>query len=100
MAELPHGDSAERCRVMLALAVMLYYEPSAQAEVRALAEEGVAMARRLGDPALLAWAALTAWKALWTPAYARPPARPRARGSPRHPGGSATRMPRPSRRSC
>ncbi|MCY4726844.1 BTAD domain-containing putative transcriptional regulator [Nocardioides sp. STR2] len=70
MAELPHGDSVERCRVMLALAVLLYYEPSARAEVRALAEEGVAMARRVGDPALLAWAAETAWKALWTPAHA------------------------------
>ena len=70
MAEIPHGDSAERCRVMLALAVLLYYDPSAEAEVRALAEEGAAMARRLGDPALLAWAALTAWKALWTPAHA------------------------------
>ena len=28
LAELPHGDSPERCRVMLALAVMLYYDPS------------------------------------------------------------------------
>jgi hypothetical protein len=70
MAELPHGDSPDRCRVMLGLAVLLYYEPSARAEVRALADEGVAMARRLGDPALLAWAAETAWKALWTPAHA------------------------------
>ncbi|MBD3923263.1 AAA family ATPase [Nocardioides cavernae] len=70
MAELPHGDSTERCQVMLALAVLLYYEPSARAEVRALAEEGVAMARRIGDPALLAWAASNAWKALWTPVHA------------------------------
>jgi hypothetical protein len=70
MAELPHGDSTERCRVMVALALLLYYDPSARAEVRALAEEGVAMARRLGDPALLSWSVLAAWKALWTPAYA------------------------------
>jgi hypothetical protein len=70
MAELPAGDSAERCRVMLALAVLLYYEPSANAEVSALVEEGVAMARRIGNPALLAWSATTAWKALWTPAHA------------------------------
>ena len=70
LAELPHGDSPERCRVMLALAVMLYYDPSAEAEVGALADEGVAMARRIGDPALLGWSALTAWKALWTPADA------------------------------
>lgn len=67
MSELPTGDSAQRCRVMVALALMLYYEPSARAEVGALVDEGVAMARRLGDPALMGWAALTAWKALWTP---------------------------------
>jgi DNA-binding SARP family transcriptional activator len=70
LAELPPGASPERCRVMLALALLLYYEPSAPAEVRALAEEGVAMARRIGDPVLLSWAVQTAWKALWTPAYA------------------------------
>lgn len=70
MSELPTGDSAERCRVMLALALLLYYEPSARAEVGALVDEGLAMARRLGDPDLLAWAVLTAWKALWTPEYA------------------------------
>lgn len=70
MSELPSGDSADRCRVMLALALMLYYDPSAQAEVRALVDEGVAMARRIGDPALQSWSVLTAWKALWTPAHA------------------------------
>ena len=71
MAELPATATRRSAAgVMLALAVLLYYEPSARAEVRALAEEGVAMARRLGDPALLAWAAPTAWKALWTPACA------------------------------
>lgn len=70
MSELPKGDSAERCRVMVALALMLYYEPSARAEVGALVDEGLAMARRIGDPDLLAWAVLTAWKALWTPEYA------------------------------
>jgi hypothetical protein len=70
MSELPAGDSADRCRVMVALALMLYYDPSARAEVSALADEGVVMARRLGDPALLAWSALTAWKALWTPEHA------------------------------
>jgi hypothetical protein len=69
MAQLPHGDSAERCRVMLALAVLLYYDPSAQAELLALADEGVAMARRIADPGLLAWSTMTAWKALWTPAH-------------------------------
>jgi hypothetical protein len=70
LTELPHGDSPDRCRVMLALALLLYYDPAAHAEVRALVDEGVAMSRRIGDPALLTWAVLTAWKALWTPAYA------------------------------
>ena len=70
MGELPPGDSADRCRVMLALAVMLYYDPSTEAEVTALVEEGVAMARRIGDAELLAWATQTAWKALWTPTHA------------------------------
>ena len=70
LGELPHGDSPQRCRTMLALAVMLYYDPSAQAELQALADEGVAMARRIGEARLLAWSTLTAWKALWTPAHA------------------------------
>ena len=70
MHELPTGDSVERCRVMVALALMLYYEPSARAEVDALVDEGVAMSRRIGDPALVAWSVLTAWKALWTPEHA------------------------------
>ena len=35
LAELPHGDSPERCRVMLALAVMLYYDPSCRGRGRA-----------------------------------------------------------------
>ncbi|MCW2761056.1 MAG: hypothetical protein JWR85_1257 [Marmoricola sp.] len=70
MAQLPPGDSPNRCRVMLALAMLLYYEPTARAELTALAEEGAAMARRIGDPALLSWALQTAWKALWTPAHA------------------------------
>ncbi len=52
---------------MLALAVQLYYDPGARAEILALADEGHAMARRIGDPALQWWACHTAWKALWTP---------------------------------
>jgi hypothetical protein len=70
LAELPPGDSPDRCRVMLALAVLLYYDPATRAEILALAEEGAAMARRIGDPALSTWALQTAWKALWTPPYA------------------------------
>ena len=49
---LPHTDSELRCRVMLGLAGELYYGSSPQ-ERDALAEEAVAIARRIGDPALL-----------------------------------------------
>ena len=40
LPRLPTADSADRCRLMLALAVQLYYDASAAAEVVALAEEG------------------------------------------------------------
>jgi DNA-binding SARP family transcriptional activator len=70
LGQLAGTDSPERCRVMLCLAVLLYYDPGATAEVTALAEEGRAMARRIGDPALLWWASHNAWKALWSPAWA------------------------------
>ncbi len=69
LARTSSHDSPERCRLMLALAAQLYYEPGARAELEALAEEGYAIAQRIGDPALLWWAAHTAWKALWTPAH-------------------------------
>jgi DNA-binding SARP family transcriptional activator len=58
-------DSAVRCVLMLALAVQLYYRPGSQPEVEALVDEGVAIARRLDDPGLRAWAAHAGWIALW-----------------------------------
>jgi DNA-binding SARP family transcriptional activator len=63
---LPPGDDPRRCRVMLALAGEIYYGATAQ-EREALAEEAVAMARRIGDPALLADATLKATIAIWHP---------------------------------
>ncbi|HET7760783.1 MAG TPA: BTAD domain-containing putative transcriptional regulator, partial [Phycicoccus sp.] len=60
----PH-DSADRCVLMLALAVQLYYRSGSEPEVLALVDEGMAIARRLGDPSLLAWAAHAGWLALW-----------------------------------
>lgn len=63
---LPSGDDPRRCRVMLALAGEIYYGSSAQ-EREALADEAVAMARRLGDPVLLADAAVKASIAVWHP---------------------------------
>ena len=87
-----------RCRLMLALAVAALLRPRRAAEVEALADEGVAMARRLGEPG----AALVG--------VARPRGRrsgPRARRTLRLRAGPArvwtrrgrrlTRTPRPSR---
>jgi hypothetical protein len=64
---LPLGDDPRRCRVMLALAGEIYYGAAAQ-EREALAEEAVAMARRLGEPALIVGASLQAVIAIWHPA--------------------------------
>ena len=62
---LDHHDTAVRCVLMLALAVQLYYRPGAEPEIRALVDEGTAVARRIGDPALRGWAARTGWIASW-----------------------------------
>jgi DNA-binding SARP family transcriptional activator len=61
---LPDGDDERRCRAMLALAGESYYG-ALPAEREALAEQGVAMAERLGDPELLLWARLQAAVAIW-----------------------------------
>ena len=66
---LPDVDSDLRCRVMLALAGELYYGVSPR-ERDTLGEEAVAMARRLGDPALLLHACLNAFVSMWRPATA------------------------------
>ncbi|MGN6575347.1 MAG: hypothetical protein ACTHKG_06645, partial [Nocardioides sp.] len=67
---LPTSDNELRCRAMLALAGELYYGVSAR-ERDALAEEAVAMARRLGDPQLLLSACQNAFVATWRPATVR-----------------------------
>jgi hypothetical protein len=61
---LPPTDGALRCRVMLALALEIYYGSRFE-ERRALVEEGIAMARRIGDDALLLDACQLAYVALW-----------------------------------
>jgi DNA-binding SARP family transcriptional activator len=61
---LPGEDGALRCRVMLALALEIYYGSTFE-ERRALVEEGIAMARRIGDDALLLDACQLAFVALW-----------------------------------
>ncbi len=63
---LPPGDDPRRCRVMLALAGEIYYGAGAE-EREALAQEAVAMARRLGDPALVVDASQRAAIAIWHP---------------------------------
>ncbi|WP_028644509.1 BTAD domain-containing putative transcriptional regulator [Nocardioides sp. URHA0020] len=66
---LPDGDDPRRCRVMLALASEIYYSASSL-EREALADEAVAMARRLGDRGLVVDACLRATIAIWRPATA------------------------------
>ena len=53
-----------------ALAVELYYDEHAAAEVRALVDTGLALARRIDDQRLLTWALRAAWVACWRPADA------------------------------
>ncbi|MBA2952459.1 AAA family ATPase [Nocardioides sp. MAH-18] len=67
---LPADDEARRCRVMVSLAGEIYYGASPQ-EREALAEEAVAMARRLGDPGLLVNILIRAVIAIWRGANAR-----------------------------
>ena len=69
LGALDHHDSPVRCVLMLALAVQLYYRPGAEPEILALVDEGTAVARRIGDPALRGWAARTGWIALWRSAH-------------------------------
>ena len=64
---LPDGDDQLRCRVMLALAGEIYHGATAK-EREALADEAVAMARRLGDRPLFVDAGLKALTAIWSPA--------------------------------
>src|SRR5262249_15149425 len=59
-------DSALRAKVLARLAVTLYWERSPERRER-LSEEAVAMARRVGDPATLAYALNCRRWALWGP---------------------------------
>lgn len=64
---LPPGDGERRCQVMVALAAELYYA-SAPLEREALAEQALAMARRLGSANLLQQVLEQAFIATWRPA--------------------------------
>ncbi len=67
LGRVGEGDSPERCRLLGALAVELYYDPGARAEREALGRASVDLARRLGDPALRWWAMRACYIATWYP---------------------------------
>ncbi len=67
LEELPSSEQHRRCRVMLALAVEAYFTAPA-AEREALVDEALAIARALGDDALLVDTCLTGALAIWRPA--------------------------------
>ena len=69
LQRLRPGDSRERCRAMLILASEIYYTSTVQ-EREALCDEAVAVARRLGDPALLQWALQALLLCVWRPGSA------------------------------
>ncbi|WP_344192967.1 BTAD domain-containing putative transcriptional regulator [Pedococcus aerophilus] len=66
LAALPAEDGALRCRVMLSLALETYYGTGFE-ERSALVDEGLAMAERIGDPALSLDGYQLAFVALWCP---------------------------------
>ena len=70
LAGLPPADGGLRCRVMLGLALEIYYGSTFE-ERMALVEEGLAMARRIGDDDLLLDACQLAYVAVWRPSTAR-----------------------------
>ncbi len=69
LAALPPEDSPLRCRCMMSLANELYYATTYD-ERRALIDESLAMARRLGDASLLMDACQVAFVSLWCPGTA------------------------------
>lgn len=64
LAGLPPADGGLRCRVMLGLALEIYYGSTFE-ERMALVEEGLAMARRIGDDDLLLDACQLSYVAVW-----------------------------------
>ena len=64
LAALPPEDSPLRCRCLVGLAMELYYGAGLD-ERRALTDEAIAMARRLGDPGLLIDVHLGTLNAIW-----------------------------------
>jgi DNA-binding SARP family transcriptional activator len=69
LAGLPPADGGLRCRVMLGLALEIYYGSTFE-ERMALVEGGLAMARRIDDDGLLLDACQLAYVAIWRPSTA------------------------------
>lgn len=69
LTDLPPEDGSLRCRAMLSLASEIYYGVTSH-EREALAEQGLAMARRIGDPTLLLSACQIAFVSTWRAATA------------------------------
>ncbi len=70
LAALPADDSAIRCTLLISLANELYYTASEE-ECQQLVTEGLDMARRLADDALLMDMCTAAFIAIWHPWTAR-----------------------------
>jgi len=68
---LPQGDTKSRAMVSARLAGELYFLPEASDRRRALTDDAVAMARRLDDPAVLAFVLGSAHWGMWAPGTAR-----------------------------
>ncbi len=69
LAAIGEGDTSARARLLARLAAARRDDPSRDRRI-ALAEEGVEIARRLGDPVTLAYALEGHWVAVETPAVA------------------------------
>ncbi len=67
LAALGPGDSPQRAHLMGSLAVALYWSPADAARMHRLAQDALAMARRIGDPHLLASVLGTRHFTLWSP---------------------------------
>lgn len=67
LTEVGEADSMSRCWLSLSLAVELYYDAPAHDELDRLVDEGLAIARRLGDPKLTWWACRAASQAWQRP---------------------------------
>jgi tetratricopeptide (TPR) repeat protein len=67
LARLPPGDSRNRATVTARLASELYFRPGSSQRRRAVTNDAVLMARRLGDPTTLAYVLGSAHWGVWVP---------------------------------